>query len=485
MIIKSRSLKNKNLIKIVSMIILIILLFYINFISYKSNGEIKEVSTNVSIKPAQDAPDDFTLPIIVINTNGEKINEQVNQVEKNGVYLYEEAQKCNATFTLYNGNMESPEINENITINVRGQSSLSLPKKQYTINFKEDDKEKNVEILGMPEDSKWILSASYTDKSLIRNYITYTLASQVMEYAPRVRFVEVFINDTNEELSYSKHYKGVYLVIEKIERGKNRINIQKADERYKDTSFIIARDKIKLKDNSYKSYWDNLLEDYIVGNDGIIRQRSTIKNVYPGPENLTDEYAIKIQDYINEFEGALYSSNFKNPTEGYRKYIDVESFIDMAMINEIVKNIDGCEVSTYFYKDIGGKLVACPVWDFDLSIGNSQIEEVNEPTGFRMVDTIWFNRLFQDEYFCDLYMARYEYLRKNTYSIENINNIIDDVTAKLKTAQEHNYDKWYSKDIDSISYEEEINQIKEFLNKRLDWIDENIQSLQRYEEILE
>lgn len=488
MIIKEKSI-GKKVLFVVILIILIALAILPIILREQSETEQEIDNLLYSLKPTSDSPEEFTLPVVVIDTNGQKLDETVEKEDKElndqNVQIYKSSPRYKANFKLYNPKKpEKAEIDEKIELSLRGQSSLSKPKKQYYISFEnEQEEEKKVGILGMPEHSKWIINGAYMDKSLIRNYLAYTLAAQVMDYAPRVKFVEVFVKTDNEELSYDKHYAGVYLIVEKIERDENRINIRKADERYKDVSFIIARDKIKSNDRVYDTYWEELQEDYIMGNDGIIRMRSVIKNIYPGNSAISEEYLTKVKQYINEFEGVLYSSEYKTSDKGYRNYIDVNSFIDMAMINEIFKNIDGCEVSTYFYKDIGGKLTSGPIWDFDLTLGNTTNEEVNEATGFRMVDTIWFNRLFQDSYFCDLYEQRYKELRTDIYTEENFNKIIDDAIALLGGATKRNMERWYPNS--QISYEDEINNIKKFIHTRLNWMDENIKAIQRYEEILE
>lgn len=480
--------KNKNKkIKILIFSFLVIILLMFIYAYYEPANKDYLVS-NCSFKPTTDTPSDIDLPVVVIDTHGEKLKADTTGVptDFNGtiINILKPVSKVKATFTLYdNCDLENPSIKEEMLINIRGQSSRLAEKKQYSINFEIVDGSPNdVSILGLPKHSKWVLNGSYSDKSLLRNYLAYSFGRDVMAYSPNTRFVEVFINDTDEELSYQKHYSGVYLIIEKIERGKNRVNIKKADDRYNDISFIIARDKIKTDNIVFSTNWGSLEDDFIIDLLGNIKLRTVISSSYPSSSKLTDTYKSKTIDYLNEFEEALYSSYFKDPNKGYRKYIDVNSFIDLAMINEIFKNVDGGEVSTYFYKDIGGKLTAGPLWDFDLTLGNTSFEEVNEPTGFRIVKTIWFNRLFQDPYFCNMYKKRYQYFRKTIWTNEKILEKIDLADKYIKSARERNDNKWYQ---GIPEKENEVTKIKNFILKRLDWMDRNIDNIRRYENSLE
>jgi len=65
-------------------------------------------------------------------------------------------------------------------------------------------------LLGLPANSEyWLLGGMY-DKSLIRNYLGYTLAAEIMDNAPKIRFCEVLLQTEERQL-----YQGVYLLIER------------------------------------------------------------------------------------------------------------------------------------------------------------------------------------------------------------------------------------------------------------------------------
>lgn len=450
-------------------------------------------------------PADNNLPIIVIDTKGQNLEDGLNDILKKAsssdIVIFDKAPKYKALFTLYevgdNGytsicGKEEPALRQSVIIGIRGQSSFSTPKKQYGFKFiNEDGSEVDKRILDMPAGSDWVLNGSYADKSLIRNYVAYSISDEIMEYAPRARFCEVYMReDASLELS-KENYMGVYLIIEKIKRSPERVDIRKSNEKYSDQSFIIARDKIKNGDNVIKTLWGSLQKEHSVGDDGLIRPNSVIVGVYPGMTSMTEAQKSYITDYINKFEYALNSKNFKDPHQGYRRYIDVNSFVDYAIINELFMNYDGGSVSTYFYKDIGGLLKAGPVWDFDLILGNSTAAKANGPTGFRMYNTIWYNQLFKDPYFVKVYKKRYLYLRKNILSDKNLMNSMDNTVKMLGKAEGRNTEKWYSAaagttGIDSpFNYNQEIMEMKKFLLERAKWMDENLIILNRFDDTIE
>ncbi|MEH6942321.1 CotH kinase family protein [Bacillus sp. JJ722] len=426
------------------------------------------------------------LPIVVIDTKGQNI-EEVNVTSS----AYK-TPRYEAEFQLYNsdsqGNIvmcegEKPIISEKIIIGVRGKSSMSKPKKQFSVKVIDDmGKEKEVPLLNMPPDKEWVLNGLSADSSLIRNHLAYQISGEIMEYAPDTRFCEVHILDQKNQKVGDTSYRGVYMLMEKITRNPNRVDLRKTDDRLADTSFIIARDKIKVGQPVLDSLWGSVLSDQILNSDGTVKKRSTLTYVYPGKSRITEEQKNYIENYINDFELSLYSRNFKDKKVGYRNFIDVMSFVDYAIINEFFKNVDGGDVSTYFYRDVGGLLYAGPVWDFDLTLGLPKGSPYSTVEGFRMYNTPWFDQLFKDPYFVDMYVTRYTFLRKNVLSEEHLFQVIDDAVEELGEAIHRNNAKW-SKNVDvDILYEIEIREMKDYIKQRADWIDQNTAILYRMDE---
>jgi hypothetical protein len=364
-----------------------------------------------------------------------------------------------------------------IGIEKRGHTSLNFPKNQYSVEvIDENGEDKNVSLLGMPPESDWVLGAPYSDKTLIRNVLAYKISNEMGMYAPRTKFVEVFF-DISGGYKSEVDYAGLYVLTEKIKRDAERVEVEKMDS-----------DIYKTLSGGY--ILEMSTDDKIKPVDSFIETERGLKliNIYPRGESITMEQKMWITGYINEFERALYSYNFKDPEEGYRKYIDVDSLVDYIIINELFKNVEAFSASTILYKERYEKLKMGPVWDFNLSTGNTTdmpASSVNEPVNWVHTEGIWRERLFEDEYFVKKYIERWGELRKDVLSDENILDIIESNVDLISEAQIRNFNRW---DIlgkyvwpnpkpYAVTYEEEIEKLKNWLIARAEWIDSNIDSL--------
>ena len=139
----------------------------------------------------------------------------------------------------------------NIGIEIRGESSQMFDKKSYGFETWDDNYEdKDVSLIGFPEEEDWILYGPFSDKSLIRNKLIYSLSNLIGMYASKTEFCELIINND---------YKGVYVFMEKLKRDKNRINIEKLtetdiDENLITGGYIIKIDKSDQEDGSYSDF---------------------------------------------------------------------------------------------------------------------------------------------------------------------------------------------------------------------------------------
>ncbi len=365
-----------------------------------------------------------------------------------------------------------------IGIELRGQSSLSLfPKKAYGLETRDSTGGNlNVEVLGMPKENDWVLHGPYSDKSLIRNALTYIIAGKMMDYAPRVQFVELIINGD---------YQGVYLFTEKIKRDKNRVNIQKLEPDSEDITggYIIKFDK------GDEIAWTSPFPS--------IRGRSNQSRFlyhYPKEEDITESQKSYIQNFITEYENTLNGENFDDPNFGYRQYIDVASFIDFLIVNEISKNVDGYRLSSYMYKDsdqIDGRLKKGPVWDFNLAFGNANYcggdtfigwaYEFNNrcPDDFWVIH-FWWQRLLEDLNFRKEVKERWQTLRTTTLSTESIVGIVDSLENLLNQegAANRNFQEWdilrewiWPNVTVANTYAAEVDYLRSWTIGRLSWLD--------------
>jgi spore coat protein CotH len=408
------------------------------------------------------------IPIINIYTGGESIpnNEKIN--------AYMQVISCDSgerdfidgiTFDFYG----------KIGIEMRGKTSLNFPKKQYCFEVRdENDKDKNISLLGMPQESDWILGAPYSDKTLMRNVLAFQISNQMGMYAPRTEFAEVFLHGSYEDEAEAD-YMGVYYLAEKIKRDNDRVDVERMDP---DGETLTGGYILEITPQSKIEAGDSVIET---------ERGLNLINIYPRGDSITPEQKTWITDYMNEFEQALFSDYFDDEEIGYRKYIDVDSFIDYIIINELFKNAEAFRHSTFLYKKRDGKLKAGPVWDFNLSTGNT-VELVsidNEPVGFIHASGNWKTRFFEDEYFVERYKDRWKQLRKDVLSDENILRTIESNKELLAAAQTRNFDRWDilgkyvwpNPEPYSLTYEEEITKLEDWLLTRAKWIDDSIDSL--------
>jgi len=392
----------------------------ITYTVYGDDGATKDYTVDVTW---------FTgLPIISITTeNGEEINSRDDYV--NG-------------FVTINGGRIFDDGSGEMKIKGRGHSTWYVhPKKPYQLKFNEKS-----EVLGMPEDNKWIFLAEHSDKTLMRNSLAFEMGYiSKLEWTPAHHYSEVFIND---------EYNGTYNITQKVEASENRVNIGAS-------GFLCEIDTP-----------DHLEEGDIYFNS----TQFTVQIKAPEITFESQEYNY-IKNHIIEFENVLYSSNFKHPQNGYRKYIDVETFVDWYLINEIAKNVDSKDYSSmYFYHVPGLKIKMGPLWDFDLGFGNVDYADSQYPDGFWVKDHRWFSRLFEDPYFVNQVKTRFNYFKSNQdYFIQ----FIDEKTEYLKYAQKENDKKWdvfgnyiWPNPVVYETHEEEVNYLKNWFVNRMNLLDE-------------
>ena len=406
------------------------------------------------------------LPIVVIDTFGTDVGE-TTQTPAFASFISTTTQgRANIT--------DQPNLICRAGINIRGKSSMTFAKKQYHFEtWDEYDDDKDVPVLGFPAESDWVLQGPYSDKSLMRNVLAYQWSNAIGRYAARTMFVEMFLNTDRGELSLSD-YVGVYAFMEKIKASESRVNITKLEptdnaELQITGGYIIKKDKLDPNEQTFQTSTGLLL-------------------IYLEPKGteITQSQKNWIKSYLDEFESVLYGPYFADPVNGYTKYIDVDSFIDHHILVELAKNIDGFRLSTYMFKDRGGKLNMGPIWDYDLSLGNADYLEGWKPDGWynsllSNADYPWWRRLFEDPQFRWRYTSRWYELRKNLFATERLLTNIDNWAKLLDEAQVRNFERWpilgsyvWPNWFIANTYQEEIAWMKNWLKDRLTWMDNQI-----------
>lgn len=380
-----------------------------------------------------------------------------------------------------------------IGIEFRGASSQSFDKKSFGMETWDDNNEDiNVSLLGMPEEEDWILHGPYSDKSLMRNKLIYDISNDMDRYASRTKFVELILNGT---------HRGVYVFMEKLKRDKGRIDINKLKDDENEGEDLTGGYILKID----KTAGDNLGEGYNDQNSfksnyaPPFSASSSINFMYeyPDAEDITSQQKAYISTYVRDFEAALVSDQFSDPDLGYQAFIDVPSFIDFFILNEISNNVDGYRLSTFMHKDKNGKLNMGPIWDFNLAFGNanycggsdtnSWAYKFNErcPGDYWAVP-FWWYRLLEDPAFVTQLQDRWNTLRGGVMSDAMVLSKMDDYVSHLETADaiDNNFDVWkvlgiyvWPNNYVGTSHTAEKIYLQEWIQTRFSWLDQQINDL--------
>jgi hypothetical protein len=374
--------------------------------------------------------------------------------------------------------------NGNIGIELRGNYSASLPQVPYAFELRDTaQNQRDTALLGMPKEHDWCLLATYNDKVFMRNSLAYQLSSAMNHAAPRTRYCELLLNG---------QYMGIFVLSETIKRGKNRIDIAKNDTT-NNTSQGLTGGYIFKNDLYNNNGWLSNFHPIDVPNYDV-----HLIYTYPKATTITVPQKNYIADFINNYETVLYSNNFRDPVNGYRKFIDTRSFIDYFIIQELSRNNDGFKKSSYFHKNrdtIDGKLKAGPVWDFDWAWKN-----INECSQFSATDgsgwsykvnecgpdapsNAWNVRLLQDTTYANELHCRWQEVRQNLLDTVFLNHYIDSTSAYLYDAQLRHYLRWQHMGQNTGAPEVTnqpatftgcITQFKDWIATRITWLDANM-----------
>jgi CotH kinase protein len=367
------------------------------------------------------------LPIVYIDTNDIPIDSKEDYRE--------------GFASVYGSRNYSHLVDSEMKVRGRGNSTWFIhPKKPFQLKF--GDK---TEMLDMPADKKWIFLAEHSDKTLMRNKIAFEMGYlSKLDWTPRSVFSEVFVNN---------EYNGTYNITQKVEESNNRVVLG-------DTGYLLEIDQLERMESDDVFFYTS---EFLIN----------IKE----PEVVYDSYEYNYaKNLINEFETVLKGNQFNDPTNGYAKYIDIDSFLDWYLISEITKNQDSKSWSSIFLNVIpDGKIKMGPLWDFDLAFGNVNYSESEFPEGFWVKDNAWYNRLFEDPAFVAKVKERFLYFRENqNFILEKM----DFYASQLNLAQKENDNRWniignyaWPNPIVYNTYEEEVEHLKEWYTKRMNWLD--------------
>ena len=418
-----------------------------------------------------DKPFESNLPIVVVETTGgQEIPDEPKIDAHMGII------NNLAGINEYPGGSYN-DYDGKIGIEIRGASSTMFDKKGYGLETRlANGENNNISLLGMPIENDWVLHGPYSDKSLIRNVLAYHFAREMGQYAPRTRLCELFINN---------NYSGVYVLMEKIKKDTFRVDIGKLEPHEVSGRDVTGGYMVKL-DKGDEPRW---ISPYLSLNNNEIR----FLYHYPDPDLMPTAQREYIKNFVTDFEEALAGDNFYDPVLGYKPYIDVKSFIDFYLVNELSKNVDGYRISTYLHKDKDkldrvSPLRAGPVWDFNLGFGNADYYEASNTSGWQSnhpadywSTPFWWNRFKEDPEYFNLLVDTWIDYRGNILSDTRVNYVIDSLTTLLADAQVRNFNAFpvlnryvWPNNYVGGTYENEINYLKNWIFDRMAWIDDKL-----------
>lgn len=461
----------------------------VQWIPLQANSEWKPSLSVVphSTPPLQLAPgdttvsDDFSthLPLVIFDigeeeakldnfwdtSKGYHVSVDYNPYEQGQIWVFDNPDQVNRL-------ADEPAMTSAMQIKLRGNSSRSYPKKQYAIELL-DERGNQVkhDLLGMGAESDWILNISWQDPALLRNYLGATFGTATSVTTLDARYCEVVRQrgDTYE-------YMGVYLLMETVKRDSNRVDIPKYRAN-QSQSFILRRDR--YNETQY------ILNNYATQN-GLTKEFLGVK--YPKMANLHANDAQWIEERISSFEKALFSEDVDTFLT-YRNYIEVESFIDYFLFNEMMMNYDAGIHSTYLFTDYTGKLKMGPFWDFDQGLANDP-EYVSKLDSTAFHDAPWFRQLLRDPNFVRELVERYHELRAGALSDANLSLVIENSQQYLGSAAQRDWNRWQYEQVEAKnahvvipnSYGEAVESLCDTLFTHAHWLDENIDSLYQFSE---
>jgi hypothetical protein len=403
------------------------------------------------------------LPIVILNTGGFDIPDEP-KIEATMKIIERPDNELN--YVLDESNPDYLDFDGPIQIEVRGSSSQLFSKKQYSLTTYDSKGEKdNVKLLGLPKENDWILNALAYDTTFVRDYISYKLSNSLNQYASRAEYCELILNG---------EYKGIYMLLEKLKADDNRINIKKIkddDNELPDLTggYIVKSDKIEGTEElgwSMPSYgWGNVNFAYEV----------------PKPEDKTSQQDDYIQNVFNQLAETSYNPSNTSLFDGYPSLIDIPSFIDFMLLNELASNVDAYQFSTFFHKDRGSKLRAGPVWDFNLTFGNDLFEWGYDRSKYNIWQfqdgnrgaRFWTDLFYDPDFSCYLTKRWRELTASGQVLNENIiHELIDETVTNILDAVNRQEQVWNM----DINFGVRIANIKNFVSQRINWISDQLNS---------
>ena len=388
-----------------------------------------------------------------VHTNLPKVNirtPEARPIESKEVWM------DNATITIYNTD-GSIDYEGATSVKGRGNSTWAYPKKPYALKLGSKS-----EILGMPKHKRWCLLANFGDRTMMRNDVALELARQMtaLDYTPRGRFVELFLNG---------RHVGCYYLCEQIKVDKNRVNIAETDDTADSGAGIIGGFIMEID-----SHFDEAFR--------FMSQYASLPWQCKDPDEVNEAQFEYIQTFVNEMEAALYEPE-RFAKRDFARYMDLESFADWWIVYELTMNYETREPNSCFmYKDADtgdtpSKMKAGPVWDFDY--GTFLPEHAHQ---FGTKYDLYYPYLFNDAEFRQIVRQRWE-LVKQAGLLTYMTDYIDRDEQLLEPSEELNVLMWPVTSADNINkdtmlnFHDAVQRLKESFFQKFVWLETAINNL--------
>lgn len=426
-------------------------------------SSLKKLSLAVGFGLAGAFAQTYDLPIVFIDTKGKCLDNTVND-------------KMPATMSVLdaatNNVADSAKgTHYDIGIKVRGQSSAKFPKPGYSVEVRDNQGEGiDVSMFGLPPADDWVFHGPYVDKSLMRNALAHWLFRQAGHYSPRTKHFDLYINGV---------YRGVYVLIEKIKRGKYRVNVSKLKET--DISgddvtggYIWAFDKTGTNTGGMGN--EDINKEGFKTADGL-----NVIMHYPKKENLQQQQQAYLKKYLEDLENLF--KNGKNGS-GYENYVDMTSALDYVLHEEVTNNSDSYWCSFFLHKpkdSKGGKVTLGPAWDFNLAMSNGSQPEnggnnnggnngfnwnmwggggmggggmgSSGTTGWQIESSMktgmsglkipnWLTGMWKDSHYQSELKKRWAELRSGVWHTKTMDVYLDSMKTYLTKAADRNFKRW-------------------------------------------
>ncbi|MBR6531452.1 MAG: CotH kinase family protein [Clostridia bacterium] len=377
----------------------------------------------------------------------------------------------------------------------RGNSTWRADKKPYRLKL-----DSKADLFGMGKNKHWVLLSNPFDTSLLRNTVSYNLADDFGLQFEKSVWVDVVFNGK---------VIGNYQLCEHIRVDETRVNITNWEDVAEDAAKAIYNgNKATLTKDDRDGLIDIMTEDMSWTTGDMVTYNDityTVSDYFeypdinggylleigfdedkPGfvtdngvsvcidtPDTLSDDMLESIREYYQAFENALFADDFCTEYNGktvrYTDLIDLESFVNGLLVNEIFENADFGYKSTWMSKEVDGKLVYGPVWDMDYTTASTSFYK------WTSLNIKWLSRLLSDPVFLtELRKSYFEHRYTDIHDLIRDGGDIDTAISKITSSAQYNDEIWKNE----INFLDNANDFKLRLQEKINWLDRTLATVE-------